>query len=431
MKNKSAVELLNFISKSPTAFHAVATVKDFLELNGFNEINESEKWELEKGGKYFLIKNQSAIIAFQVGKGELEEDGFRLIGAHVDSPGFRIKPKSEIVELNEYVKLNTEVYGGPILYTWFDRPLSLAGRVVLKGKSAIKPEVKLINIDKPILTIPSLAIHMNKNVNDGYQINKQKDTLPLLKLVNDKLEQKDNLINLISEYMNISKEQILDFDLFLNEYEKGTLVGIEEEFISASRLDDLWMVHSGIKALMESKETKTTKIMLCVDNEEIGSLSENGADSEFLISMLERISICLKKGKEEFYRGLSNSIMVSADLAHALHPNYIEKHDPTNRPILGKGPVIKIAASRSYSTDAYSSAIFKNICEEAGIPSQSFVNRSDTRGGTTIGSILAAKLSVPVMDIGAPLLGMHSIREFASVKDNNYINKFFSCFYSL
>ena len=431
MEKILALELMDFINNSPTAFHASERVKEMLKVAGYERLNETEKWEIKKGGKYYILKNQSAIIAFEVGIGELETDGFRLIGAHTDSPGFRVKPNPEILALDKYIKLNTEVYGGPILNTWFDRPLSLAGRVVIKGDTKIKPKAKLINIDKPILIIPNLAIHMNKNVNEGYQINKQKDTLPLLGLVNQKLEEKDYLVNLLSNSIGVNKDQILDFDLYLYEYGKGCLLGMEEELISSSRLDDLWMVHSGVKALIDSKENKATKAMICIDNEEIGSLTAQGANSSFIYNILERISLALGKGKEEFYRGLSNSIMISADLAHAAHPNYIEKHDLTNRPLLGNGPVIKIAASGSYSTDAYSSAIFKEICEEVGVPYQTFVNRSDVKGGTTIGPIMAAKLGIPVIDMGAPLLGMHSIRELASVKDNDYIIQVFKGFFKV
>ena len=425
MEKKLALELLEFIDNSPTAYHASDRVKGILEGEGYLELKESEKWQIEKGGKYYVHKNQSAIIAFEIGRGELETDGFRIIGAHTDSPGFRIKPKAEIIEIDKYIKLNTEVYGGPILNTWFDRPLSLAGRVVIKGSTLLKPEIKLINIDKPILVIPNLAIHMNRNVNEGYPINKQKDTLPILGLVNKKLEEDNYLLNLVSEKIGVPKEGILDFDLFLYEYNKGCLIGIEEELISASRLDDLWMVFAGVKALIDSRKSKATNVMICIDNEEIGSLTAQGADSSFALNILERISLALGKDKEEFYRGLSNSLMISADLAHGVHPNYIEKHDPTNKPLLGNGPVIKIAASGSYSTDAYSSGIFKGLCEDASIPYQTFVNRSDLRGGTTIGPILSSKLSIPVIDMGAALLGMHSIRELASVSDNyNTINLF-------
>ena len=432
MKNL-ANELLEFINESPTAYHAVNTVKKMLYENGFKELKESEAWNLNKSDKCYVIKNDSAIIAFEIGSGEIEEEGFRLIGAHTDSPCFKVKPSPEMLVENKYVKLNTEVYGGPILNTWFDRPLSLAGRVTLKGDSPFKPVTKLININKPLLVIPNLAIHMNRNVNEGYAINKQKDTLPLLGFINEKLEDKEDVVGVLSiikNELNVEKEDILDFDLFLYEHEKGSLLGINEEFISSSRLDDLWMVFSGVKALVESNNNKATKVMVCIDNEEIGSLTSQGANSSLLKNILERITLSLGKNKEEFFRAIANSIMISADLAHAVHPNQSEKHDPTNRPILGNGPVIKMAASGSYSTDSYASAIFQELCKEANVPCQKFVNRSDVRGGTTIGPMVSADLSIPVIDMGAAIIGMHSIRELASVKDNEYTIKAFINFFS-
>lgn len=432
MKNL-ANELLEFINESPTAYHAVNTVKKMLYENGFKELKESEAWNLNKSDKCYVIKNDSAIIAFEIGSGEIEEEGFRLIGAHTDSPCFKVKPSPEMLVENKYVKLNTEVYGGPILNTWFDRPLSLAGRVTLKGDSPFKPVTKLININKPLLVIPNLAIHMNRNVNEGYAINKQKDTLPLLGFINEKLEDKEDVVGVLSiikNELNVEKEDILDFDLFLYEHEKGSLLGINEEFISSSRLDDLWMVFSGVKALVESNNNKATKVMVCIDNEEIGSLTSQGANSSLLKNILERITLSLGKNKEEFFRAIANSIMISADLAHAVHPNQSEKHDPTNRPILGNGPVIKMAASGSYSTDSYASAIFQELCKEANVPCQKFVNRSDVRGGTTIGPMVSADLSIPVIDMGAAVIGMHSIRELASVKDNEYTIKAFINFFS-
>lgn len=431
MEKQLALELIDFLNDSPSQYHGAYAVKSLLDENGFVEIYENEKWNLDKGGKYYLMKNNSAVIAFEVGSGELENDGFRLIGAHTDSPSFRVKPNPVMFSEGSYVRLNTEVYGGPIFSTWFDRPLSLAGRVTVKGKSPLKPEVKLVNINKPILIIPNIAIHMNRSVNEGYSFNAQKDTLPLLGFINEKLEKEDYLMNILSESIGVNKEDIIDFDLFLYEYAKGCLVGLDEEFISAGRLDDLWMVFAGVKALIDSKENKTTKVMVCIDNEEIGSLTAQGARSALVKNTLERIALSLGKDREEFHRALSSSIMISADLAHAVHPNLGEKHDPVNRPVLGQGPVIKIAASGSYSTDSYSSAIFQNVCNSAGVPCQKFVNRSDVKGGTTIGPMSSADLGIPVVDMGAPLIGMHSIRELAAVKDNEYTVRAFTEFYNL
>ncbi|MEE0932995.1 M18 family aminopeptidase [Clostridium sp. D43t1_170807_H7] len=431
MEKKLALELVDFLYDSPSACHGVKATQKILDENGFIEIKETDKWDLQAKGKYYVIKNDSALIAFEVGTGDIEEAGLRLIGAHTDVPGFRIKPNPQMISEGKYVKLNTEVYGGPILHTWFDRPLSIAGKVSLKGASPLKPETRLVNINKPLLIIPSLAIHMNREVNEGFKINRQVDTLPLLGLINDKLEKEDYLMNILAEELQVNKEDILNFELGLYEYEKGMLIGMNEELISSGRFDDLWMVYAGIKALVDSRENAATKVMICIDNEEIGSLTAEGANSTLLNNILERIALGLGKDREGYYRTLANSIMISADLAHAVHPNLGDKHDPTNRPVLEGGPVLKIAASGSYSTDSFNGAVFAGVCEAAGVPFQKFVNRSDVRGGTTIGPVTAANLTIPVIDMGAPVLGMHSIRELASVKDNYYTVKAFTEFFSL
>ncbi|MDU5106478.1 M18 family aminopeptidase [Clostridium sp.] len=431
MEKNLALDLIDFLYKSPTAHHSVKTIKERLDLNGFTEVKESDKWNLQKDGKYYVIKNDSALIAFTIGNGDIEEDGFKLIGAHTDSPGFRIKANPEMISEGTYLKLNTEVYGGPILYTWFDRPLGIAGKVTLKGSSPLKPEIKLVNINKPLLIIPSLAIHMNRNVNEGLNVNRQKDTLPLLSLINEKFEKDGYLVKVLAEELKVSAADILGFDLGLYEIEKGAVIGLNEEFISAGRLDDMWMVYAGIQALVESKPNKSTKVMVCMDNEEIGSLTAQGANSALLLNILERITLALGKDREGLHRALANSLMISADLAHAVHPNVEEKHDPTNRPVLGKGPVLKTAASGSYSTDSYNAAIFEGLCNSAEVPYQKFFNRSDVRGGTTIGPITSSLLTIPVMDMGAPLLSMHSIRELAAVKDNEYTIKLFTHFYNI
>lgn len=431
MEKKLALELVDFLYDSPSACHGVKATQKILDENGFIEIKETDKWDLQAKGKYYVIKNDSALIAFEVGTGDIEETGLRLIGAHTDVPGFRIKPNPQMISEGKYVKLNTEVYGGPILHTWFDRPLSIAGKVSLKGESPLKPETRLVNINKPLLIIPSLAIHMNREVNEGFKINRQVDTLPLLGLINDKLEKEDYLMNILAEELKVNKEDILNFELGLYEYEKGMLIGMNEELISSGRFDDLWMVYAGIKALVDSRENEATKVMICIDNEEIGSLTAEGANSTLLNNILERIALGLGKDREGYYRALANSIMISADLAHAVHPNLGDKHDPTNRPVLEGGPVLKIAASGSYSTDSFNGAVFAGVCEAAGVPFQKFVNRSDVRGGTTIGPVTAANLTIPVIDMGAPVLGMHSIRELASVKDNYYTIKAFTEFFSV
>lgn len=431
MKKILAKDLINFCYESPSAFHAVKNVKENLLQQGFIELKEADKWNIEKSGKYFVTKNDSAIVAFVIGKGEIEEHGFKIIGAHTDSPGFRIKPNPEMIAENTYVKLNTEVYGGPILNTWFDRPLAVAGRVVLRGENPLFPVSSLVNINKPLLVIPNLAIHMNREINEGFKINRQKDTLPMIGLVNEKLEKGSYLLNLLAEELAVKKEDIIDFDLFLYEYEKGSLMGIDEEFISSGRLDDLSMVHAGVKALLNTEVNNGTNVMACFDNEEVGSATKQGGDSDLLVNILERIVICLGKGKEEFFRALAQSFLISADLAHAVHPNVGEKHDPVIRPVLNGGPVIKIAASQSYTSDGDSAAVYEEICRRAGVPVQKFVNRSDLRGGTTIGPISSTHLNIRSVDMGTPILSMHSIRELGAVKDHYYCIKSFEEFYKL
>lgn len=428
---KFAKELIDFLYESPTAFHAVKNVKDSLESSDFKELKEEDKWILEKGGKYYTTKNGSALIAFAVGNGEVENHGFKIIGAHTDSPTFRIKPNSEIISENNYIKLNTEVYGGLIRSTWMDRPLSLAGRVALKGENLLNPELRLVNINKPILIIPSLAIHMNREANSGGELNPQKDTLPLLAMVTEELEKDNALINILAEELKVNKEDIIDFDLFLYEFEKGCIVGLKDEFISSGRLDDLQMVHAGIQALKEAPITEGINVMVCFDNEEVGSSTKQGADSDMLANVLERIALCLGKGREEFFRALSKSFIISADNAHAVHPNSPEKADPTNRPIVNKGPVIKINANCAYTSDSDSSSVYEAICKKAEVPVQKFVNRSDLRGGSTIGPISSTHLNIRSVDIGNPTLAMHSIREFAGVKDHSYVTKSFAEFYKI
>jgi aspartyl aminopeptidase len=428
---KFAKELIDFLYESPTAFHAVNNVKDSLESINFKELKEEDKWTLEKGGKYYTTKNGSALIAFTVGKGEVENHGFKIIGAHTDSPTFRIKPNSEMISENNYIKLNTEVYGGLIRSTWMDRPLSLAGRVALKGENLLNPELRLVNIKKPILIIPSLAIHMNREANSGGELNPQKDTLPLLAMVTEELEKDNALLNILAEELKVNKEDIIDFDLFLYEFEKGCIVGLNNEFISSGRLDDLQMVHAGIEALKEVSITEGINVMVCFDNEEVGSSTKQGADSDMLANVLERIVLCLGKGREEFFRALSKSFIISADNAHAVHPNNPEKADPTNRPIVNKGPVIKVNANCAYTSDSDSSAVYEAICKKAEVPVQKFVNRSDSRGGSTIGPISSTHLNIRSVDIGNPTLAMHSVREFAGVKDHIYVTKSFVEFYKI
>lgn len=427
-----ANELIDFIYDSPSAFHTVDSIKKILRCHGFIELNEGEKWKIENCGKYFVVRNHSALAAFIKGKGKVLESGFKIIGAHNDSPTFRIKPYAEMTSENYYVKLDTESYGGPILNTWLDRPLSVAGRVIVRSNNLFYPETKLVNIKRPLLIIPNLAIHMNKNVNSGIELNKQKDTLPLMALINENMEKGNYLLNEIAKELGVIPSDIMDFDLYLYEYSKGTVMGLNNEFISSPRLDDLSMVHAGITALTKVEASNATNVMVCFDNEEVGSTSKQGANSQFLSNILERItSSDGMEERESFFRAVSKSFMISGDSAHAVHPNAGEKHDPQNRPLINKGPVIKISASMSYTTDSNSSAVYASICKNAGIPVQYFVNRSDEKGGSTIGPISSSHLDMRSVDMGTPLLSMHSIRELGGVLDHTYAAQSFEEFYKL
>lgn len=428
---KFARNLIDFIYNSPTAFHAVSTSKELLDANGFIELDSCKMWDIKVGGKYYITKNSSAIVAFTVNSDNIEKEGFRIIGSHSDSPSFRIKPNAEIEAEKSYLKLNTECYGGPILSTWLDRPLGIAGRVIIRTDNILKPKEVIVNLDKPICIIPNLAIHMNRNVNEGYAFNKQKDMLPLVGLLNESLEKDNYLLKELENRLGVDKEDIVDFDLFLYEFEKGCLIGANEEFISSGRLDNLAMAHASLNAIIDANSNKGINIVAVFDNEEVGSSTKQGADSNMLLNILERICISLGKTREEFFTSMYSSFMISSDLAHAVHPNIPEKHDPTNRPVMGKGPVIKINANQAYTSDAYSISIYKSICKESGVKYQEFVNRSDERGGSTIGPISSTHIDIPSVDVGTPILAMHSIRELGSVDDHYSIYKTFHKFYEI
>ena len=426
-----AKNLVDFIYESPTAFHAIETSEELLKVNGFKKLEATEKWNIEKGGKYYTTKNSSAIVAFTVNTDDLTKDGFRMIGSHSDSPSFRVKPNPEMEVEKTYLKLNTECYGGPILNTWLDRPLAIAGRVILKGDNILKPVETLVNINRPVCIIPNLAIHMNRSINEGVALNKQKDMLPFVGLLNETLEKDNFLLNTVANELGRKSEEILDFDLFLYEYEKGSLIGVNEELISSGRLDNLAMSHASLHALINAEAKSGVNMTVVFDNEEVGSSTKQGADSNMLINILERISLCLGQYREDFLRSLYSSFIISADLAHAVHPNVTEKHDPTNRPVMGRGPVIKINANQAYTSDSYSISIYKTICKEAGVNYQEFVNRSDERGGSTIGPISSPHIDIPSVDVGSPILAMHSISELGCVEDHMDIYKTFKKFYEL
>ena len=422
---------MNFLDASPVNFLAVKNIAEELEKAGFRRVDPKEPLgTIREGDKLYVTKNDSSIYAFHIGKKTMADAGFRMICAHCDSPTFRIKPNAEMTCEGGIVKLNTEVYGGPIMSTWFDRPLTIAGRVIVRGDDALNPKTLLLHIKRPLLQISNLAIHFNRQVNDGVKLSKQKDMLPILGMVTNEMERGNMLMNVICDELNISQEEILDFDLYLADTTPACTFGVHNELLSSGRLDDLSMCYAGLEALLSATGCETTKVLAIFDNEETGSQTKQGAGSPFLASMLQRI--CLSQGgtAESFHQAVERAFMVSADNAHAWHPNYSEKYDPTNHPVLGGGPVIKFNASQKYASDAISAAVFAEICREANVPCQRFVNHSDVAGGSTLGNILASSLPLRGVDMGNAILAMHSCRETGSVADHEYCVKAFTIFYS-
>lgn len=422
---KYTEKLLGFLDASPVNFLAVRNVCDELLDNGFVQL-QAENAIKNLPEKFFITKNGSAVFAFHMGKKALAEAGFRMIAAHSDSPTFRIKPNAEMAGEGGMVRLNTEAYGGSILSTWFDRPLSLAGRVILRSDDALRPESRLLHIKRPLLVIPNLAIHFNRQVNDGVKLNKQKDMLPILGYVKDKLEADGLILSVIADELKIEKEAIIDFDLYLYDTTSACTVGLNNEFVSSGRLDDLSMVHAGLEAITaDGGQPDVTKVLAVFDNEETGSGTKQGAGSNFFMSLLQRIVLAQGGSLDDYFRSVEKAFLVSADNAHGFHPNYAEKYDPTNHALLGGGPVIKINAAQKYSTDAMSAAVFQQICERAGVPCQRFVNRSDVAGGSTLGNILTSSVAIRGVDMGNAVLAMHSVRELASTADHDYCIKAF------
>ncbi len=427
-------KLIDFLNDSPVNFLAVKTVAELLEKAGYTRIDAEEALPaLPAGSKVYTTKNDSSIYAFRIGKKTLADGGFRLICAHSDSPTFRIKPNAEMTGEGGITRLNTEVYGGPIMSTWMDRPLSLAGRVILRTDDVMHPRTALLHVKRPLLTISNLAIHFNRQVNDGVKLSKQKDMLPLLGIVNNELERGQMLTNIICDELKVNAADILDFDLYLYDTTPACTVGVHNEFISAGRLDDLSMVHAGLMALLNTDEEQpeVTSVLAIFDNEETGSQTKQGAGSPFFSQMLQRIVLQQGGTLEDYYRSVEKAFMISADNAHAWHPNYSEKYDPTNHPVLGGGPVIKFNAAQKYASDAVSAAVFAGICQKAGVPCQRFVNHSDVAGGSTLGNILASSLPLRGVDMGNPILGMHSVRETGAAKDHEYCIAAFTEFYKI
>lgn len=416
--------LLDWLDKSTCNFTAVRNMREVLDESGFKRIDERDEWNLERGGKYYMTKNGSALFAFIIGQGNPAEDGFRIISAHSDSPCFKIKPNCEIYGDGGVVKLNVEKYGGGILYTWFDRPLSISGRVATRGVDWEHPREYVVDLRQPVATIPHLAIHFNREVNEGNKLSVQKDMLPVLGYFTpEEIEEQKRhggLVRvLVARQLGISPEDIIDYELALYPAEKARIIGVKGEYFQSGRIDDLSMAYAGLQAMLDEHETVTaaTRVLAVFDNEETGSGTKQGAHSPVLRNILERICLQLCKTREDFFRAVASSFMISADDAHAWHPNYSEKYDPTNHPVMGGGPVVKINANCKYMSDSRGAAVFNELCRVAGVKSQYFVNHSDSAGGSTLGNIATGQLDIDGVDVGNAIWAMHSAAETASVDD--------------
>ena len=414
-------ELLTFLQLCPTAFHTAHTIRCILLDAGYEELFEASPWNLKAGGRYFVLRAESSIISFRIPHGR--PSGYMIAASHTDSPAMKIKVNPEM-EGSGYIRLNVEGYGGLIMQSWFDRPLSVAGRVVVRTKDGLSS--RLVNVDRDLLVIPRLAIHMDRTLNDGQKLDMQKDMLPILGLSSSKGSFKD----IIAEEAGCDPESILGHDLFLYARGHGTVWGAHGEFISGGHLDDLQCGFADLRGYLAAKEADSIPLLAVFDNEEVGSRSRQGADSGFLTDILHRIADALGCNDEKFRLLTAGSFMVSADNAHAVHPNYPEAADPVNRPAINKGPVIKYNAAQRYTTDALSAAVFKEVCLRAGVPFQEFTNRSGSRGGSTLGHQSMTHFSIPTADVGLPQLSMHSAYETAGTADTAYMIKAMKVFFS-
>lgn len=415
-------ELFDFIQQSPSCFHVIENVKKQLTEQGFEELCENKNWQIKEGGKYFVTRNLSSVIAFKVPTKDFKS--FHIIASHSDSPTFKIKDHPEQMVKGKYVQLNTERYGGMIYSTWFDRPLSIAGRALVKTETGVA--TKLLNIDRDLLVIPNLAVHMDRTVNDGMKYNPQVNLLPLY----GDAASKDTFNKLVAEACGTAEENIISTDLFLYNRTAPTVWGAHNEYMSCAKLDDLECAFSSLKAFLKGENSQSVSVCAIFDNEEVGSSTKQGANSTFMYDILQRINENLGRTEEQYHTAVASSFMLSADNAHALHPNHPAISDPTNPVYLNEGIVIKHNANQKYTTDAVSSAIFQKMCEEKNVPYQHFVNRSDVAGGSTLGNIANTHVSLNTVDIGMAQLAMHSSYETAGVLDLDYMIAGMEAFYN-
>lgn len=433
MEYRYVEDLFQFINDSPTAFHAVDVMVKSLEKEGYRCLLEGESWKLEEGGRYYVTRNGSSLISFRIPA--ISFKGFQIMASHSDSPCLKIKENPEVKSERAYVRLNVEKYGGMLCSSWLDRPLSVAGRIVVCENNKVK--TRLVKIDRDLLMIPSLAIHMNREANDGYKYNVQKDMMPLYCMSPEKGEETEkgicspgaDFMKIIADEARVKKEEILGSDLYVFNRMQGSIWGAGREFISIGRLDDLECVYSSLRGFLNAKDGYSIPVHCVFDNEEVGSTTRQGAASTFLADTLLRICESLGKNGSEYRRALASSLMLSADNAHAVHPNYSDKACPSNRPLMNRGIVVKFSGNQRYTSDAVSAALFRRICEEGKIPVQVFTNRSDMLGGSTLGNISGTQAAVNCVDIGLAQLAMHSSYETAGAKDLEYLIRAAELFY--
>ncbi|KUM34143.1 M18 family aminopeptidase [Pseudomonas sp. EpS/L25] len=423
MRTDQIQGLIDFLSSSPTPFHATASLARRLAAAGYQRLDERETWVVQPGGRYYVTRNDSSLIAVRLGGKPLER-GLRLVGAHTDSPCLKVKPQPELYRQG-FWQLGVEVYGGMLMAPWFDRDLSLAGRVTFRAEGRVQS--RLIDFRKPLAIIPNLAIHLNREANQGWAINAQNELPPILAQLpaGERRDFRTLLAARLQQEHGIGTAEVLDFELSFYDVQPAALVGLDDDFIAAARLDNLLSCHAGLEALLAS-EGDENAVLVCTDHEEVGSTSCCGADGPFLEQVLQRL---LPAG-DAYTRTLQRSLLISADNAHGVHPNYAEKHDGNHGPRLNAGPVIKVNANQRYATNSETAAFFRDLCQREEVPVQSFVVRSDMACGSTIGPITAGQLGVRTVDIGLPTFAMHSIRELAGSRDLGYLIKVLTAFYS-
>ncbi|RDY30861.1 M18 family aminopeptidase [Lachnotalea glycerini] len=428
MSNCNKENLFKMLSSGTSPYMVVKESVEQLEEAGFKRLELKHDWGLDHGGKYYVEHHGSSLFAFAVGRDFAFRENFKIVTAHTDFPGFRIKPNPDLVT-NKYCQINVEVYGGPILNTWLDRPLSAAGRVTLKSDDVFHPKIRIIDLKKPLFIIPNLAIHLNRDINKGIELNKQIDLLPITAIVNEELGG-ERFIKYLAKELNTSPEAILDYELNLYNLDEPCLLGMEEEFLSSPRIDNLTSVQAALTGMIQSKAITGINVAALFDHEEVGSRTKQGAGSSILALLLEKIFLSFGRDRAKFLSAVSDSCMLSVDVAHGLHPNKMGRHDITNQPVLGQGVCIKESCSQSYATDSEAIAIVEQLCLANHIAYQKFANRSDIAGGSTIGAIASTHLPMRIVDIGIPILAMHSSREVMGIKDQDNLIKILQVYFS-